>query len=62
VKGVVMSFATRLQKLMKERSLSIGDVSRATGAAKATVKWWVDGKTLQLKYDDAVGLAKVFRS
>ena len=55
-----MSFATRLQKLMKERNLSIGDVSRATGAAKATVKWWVDGKTLQLKYDDAVGLAKFF--
>lgn len=55
-----MSFAKRLKMLMDERNLSNADLSKLVGVTRATVKFWVDGKTLQLKYDDASALASLF--
>lgn len=55
-----MSFAKRLKILMDERGITNADLSKKLGVTRATVKWWVDGKTLQLKYDDAAALASLF--
>ncbi len=55
-----MTFADRLKSLMDEKNISNADLARVLGVTRATVKFWGDGKTVQLKYNDAVSLAKIF--
>lgn len=55
-----MTFADRLKSLMEEKKISNADLARIMGVTRATVKLWVDGKTLQLKYNDAVSLSEIF--
>lgn len=55
-----MTFSTRLTELMTEKKASMGDVSKATGVTRSAVKYWVDGKVVQLKYEDANKLADFF--
>lgn len=57
---ISLTFAERLKSLMEEKKISNADLARIMGVTRATVKLWVDGKTLQLKYNDAVSLSEVF--
>lgn len=51
------TLSDRLRHVMTLRNVNNADISRAVGVTPATVKFWVDGRTNKLKYEDAIALA-----
>nr|DAY72106.1 MAG TPA: Repressor protein CI [Caudoviricetes sp.] len=47
----------RLKIAMKKRGLIAADITRKVGLSGAAVKKWIDGVTLQPKYDDVIRVA-----
>lgn len=49
----------RLRKAMEDRGITSADLVRATGLSGAAIKKWVDGVTLEPRYNDVVRACEV---
>lgn len=51
----------RLKEAMQNEGVGLSGLSRATGVSTAAVKKWVDGLTLQPKYEDVISACKALK-